>query len=185
MKRPTFGLTLLAPWLAFILRGDKRLENRSQGVATVARRHIGATVALTQSLRYERMTTTKAIDDIMSDIEDVVAASQTMVSISPDEMIAWAGCWIGTAKLVAVQSPSEAAIGSMRAWHSEGQWGLILGDVQEREPTSATGGLGFWRAHWCRCGRLSSSAKLCKTCRSDDAPLPQPNAQQVTIEGMP
>lgn len=172
--RPTFGLTLLAPPLAFLLRADKRIENRSANVATMAKRHIGHTIALTASRNYEGRPVHVKLDEIAAHVADVQQNEVHAVWTRPVTKLdfqLWAGCWVGTASLDGVLSPTDAA---GRKWHKPGEYALILSNVRELEPARpATGGLGFWRALWCSCGRLmaATSPAPCHDCK---AAIPEP-----------
>lgn len=182
--RPTIGLTLMAPWPAFVLRGPKRLENRSQGVATIARRHVGELVAITASLMYERRTVGKKLHEIKRDFQEIeeLTGARCSRAVALGDFARWAGCWVGTARLVDVLPPAEARKDPWSVHHRETdsdleflkmaggrpQWGLILDDVVEIEPAKpATGGQGLWQVRWCACGRMMSSSTTppCRDCK--------------------
>lgn len=178
--RPSAGLTLLAPWPALILRGPKRLENRSQGVATVAREHVGETVALTASKLYEGKPVASMLSAIHAHV-DAIAEDYPFTwqrSVAGYDFMLWAGCWVGTATLEKVLPPEDARKYPWSAHYGQSdadilaydkpQWGLILTCVREIEPPRpATGGQGLWQVRWCACGRMMSSSTPppCRDCK--------------------
>lgn len=189
--RPSAGLTLLAPWSAFILRGPKRLENRSQGVATVARRHIGETIALTASQQYKRKPVALMLEAIHARVDSIVESHHPFAwqrSVAGYDFMLWAGRWVGTATLEKVIPPHEARKRPWSAHYGQSiaeveasakpQWGLILTCVHEIEPAiPATGGQGLWQVRWCACGRMMSSTTPppCKECKPA---VPEPIANE-------
>jgi hypothetical protein len=143
---PERCLTLLPPWPQAIRYAEKRLENRSYGVARPLadwRYALGLAnvpiVGLSQSKKTD------------NSYRDVAEKAGTM--------------WL-CAELLDVLPPDKC---EGDPWHVPGQWGLILGRVWEVKPVPCTGGVGCWKArycHQCRHVQADSQGDKCRGCKA-------------------
>ncbi|MBK9263043.1 MAG: hypothetical protein IPM54_24975 [Polyangiaceae bacterium] len=171
---PERCLTLLEPWTQAIAYAEKRLENRSYGVAKpLSEWRYGLGVATVPVIGLSQSKgdlpdgkVYSEVTDIMRDLHD--RGLWECRGKSPRELnvAAWRGKLVLCAELLDVLPPERCA---GDPWHVPGQWGLILGRVWEIAPVPCTGGRGVWISKWCvQCGHVyADNAKApgqCKTC---------------------
>lgn len=167
---PVYGITVMAPWWAFIVHADKNVENRGANVAGAIGEWRGRILIAASKghetadgTRYSSLATKAGVRPaVASDIEDICSWTQRQpkegaLALSVQTFIDNAGMAVGEADIIAVCHPGHLhAPGTpARRWHGPGQYGIVLSGVRAIEPYPVTGGQGFWRVMTCpECGRV-------------------------------
>lgn len=170
---PSRCLTLLPQWMQAIAFAGKRLENRSNGVASGLATYRGL-VGLSQSKTFNIGA---CIDDCLSvigdrrlDFEKRKRFADSLDTPDTSSLYDLAKLERNAGKLWLVAEvvdvlPPERCAGD--PWHVEGQHGIIMGKVYEVEPVACMGGQGAWRPQWCESCKMivaDSHGSSCKRC---------------------
>jgi hypothetical protein len=180
---PERCLTLLPPWPHAIRYAEKRLENRSYGVAkplAAWRYALGLGNVPIIGLSQSKKTDNDEVRFVAGDLKER-GLWQNSEGITYRDVGAKAGTLWLCAELLDILPPDKC---EGDPWHVPGQWGLILGRVCEVKPVACTGGQGAWNADsWCvKCGHVyANSAKVPGCCYSCKAMFPE---CRMTEKGM-
>lgn len=165
---PKYAITVCQPWAWLILNAGKDVENRTKGVATTAKRHVGERIAISVSRSVYVDGSAVAVTGATARGEIahtfwVLRQWGLVGSLRPasyPELTSAAGHVIGTVMLRNVRSPPESG---RVGWHMRGQWGLVLADPAPIEPILCTGGQGFWKLVMCaECGQPYPDGRPCR-----------------------
>jgi hypothetical protein len=165
---PERCLTLLPPWPQAIRYAEKRLENRSYGVAKPLadwRYALGLGSVPIIGLSQSKKTDNDEVRFVAGDLKER-GLWRNDEHVSYGDVRKKAGTLWLCAELLDVLPPDKC---EGDPWHVPGQWGLILGRVWEVEPVPCTGGVGCWKARYChQCAHVQADSQgdKCRGCKA-------------------